>query len=558
LLLPLLIAGCGDGDVPPRELDREPGGAGAPGMAGAPGAAGAGAHEPEACESSGPPRAPLRRLSRYEYNNTVRDLLGDSSAPAKDFPSEESGNGFGNDADSQSVSLSLAESYVAAASSLATTASTSERLAELFPCTATATGDEELDCAREVAETLTNRAYRREPTSEEVDELVTLFEGLRPSWDFRSSVAGMLEVVLQSPDFLYRPELGRPVKGRDDVLRPTANEMATRLSYLFWGSMPDEALREAADTGTLDTPAGIREQAKRLLADYRTRDTVRFFFDNLLPIASLSSLERDRDTYPAFSAKLGSLMRLETQTFLEYHIFYGPGTWPSVFTADYTFMNEPLARFYGLNGVQGDDFQFVGTDPERRRGLLTQAGMVAGTIHSNRTNPVVRGSFVIQKLLCHTIPLPSPEIFAMVKEPDVDAAATARERFTQHSEDAACFGCHINMDPVGFALENFDAIGQWRDEESGEKIDARGQSPLLGEFDGPVGLGKAMARSELVQRCFATNWLNFGYGRVVGDDEACSAESVQQDFKASGYDIQELLLALTQSEAFLYLPAVKE
>jgi hypothetical protein len=251
-------------------------------------------------------------------------------------------------------------------------------------------------------------------------------------------------------------------------------------------------------------------------------------------------------------------MRLETQTFLEYQIFYGPGTWPSVFTADYTFVNEELAQFYGLAGVQGEDFQLVKVDPTKRAGLLTQAGMVAGTIHSNRTNPVVRGSFVVQKLLCNIIPLPPPAIFAMVKEPEVTAAPTARERFQQHSEDPVCAGCHSNMDPVGFALENFDAIGQWRDEEGGETIDARGNSPLLGEFQGPVGLGEAVARSELAQRCFATNWINFGYGRVVSDDEVCSVQSVQDDFKASGYNVQELLLALTQSDSFLYLPAVRK
>jgi hypothetical protein len=514
--------------------------------------------EPTACESAGPLRAPIRRLSRYEYNNTVRDLLQDATAPANDFPSEESGNGFGNDADSQSVSLSLADSYVSAAAALSASATSKANISRLSPCVEEVTEDTELDCAKEIAAAISNRAYRRAPESEEVDELVDLFSTLRADWDFGSSVAGMLEVVLQSPNFLYRPEFGRPVAARDDVLRPTPDEMATRLSYLFWGSMPDDALRAAADSGDLDRPADVLAEATRMLADYRTRDTIRFFFDNLLPIASLASLERDRSIYPAYSAKLGSLMRLETQTFLEYQIFYGPGTWPSVFTADYTFVNEELAQFYGMAEVQGEEFQLAKLDTTRRSGLLTQAGMLAGTIHSNRTNPVVRGSFIVQKLLCNPIPLPPPEIFAMVKEPEVSAAATARERFSQHSEEQPCLGCHTNMDPVGFALENFDPIGQWRDEEGGETIDASGDAPLLGAFDGPVSLGEAVARSEPAQRCFAANWINFGYGRIVRDDEACSVDSVQKEFKASGYNVQQLLLALTQSDSFLYLPAVPE
>jgi len=349
------------------------------------------------------------------------------------------------------------------------------------------------------------------------------------------------------------------VAGRTDVKQPTGDEMATRLSYLFWGSQPDDGLRTAAANGELSNPAGIRSQAQRLLADPKARDVVHFFFDKLLPIESLAQLERDKTLFPTFSGKIGSLMRTETQTFLENEIFGGPGTWPGVFTAKYTYVNQELATFYGLTGVTGDTFQKVMLDPSTHRGgLLTQAGVLAGPIHTNNANPVVRGSFVVQKLMCQVIPKPTGDIAAKVTPPDPASAATARQRFSTHSTDPVCHGCHVNMDPFGFALENFDPTGKWRDQENGVTIDASGDAPILGKFNGALEMEAQLATSEQVQNCFASQWMNFGYGRTLTDAEACGVESVRNKFKESNYNVQELLLALTQSDTFLTLPAVPE
>lgn len=296
---------------------------------------GSGTVPPPACAEGdkGKTRAPLRRLTRFEYNNTVRDLLNDTSLPGNSFPSEEIGNGFGNDADAQDVVGALAEQYVSVAEKVATAATSAERIGNLAPC-ATQVKDaaSETACAKTIAESFTPKAWRRALQAGEADGLVALFTTVRAvsGSDFRSSVAAMLEAILQSPEFLYKPELGVPVAGRPGVMQPTGEEMATRLSYLFWASTPDAALLEAARAGQLQTPDGIRLQAQRLLQDPRAREVVRFFFDNLLPISSLASLERDKTQYPAFSAKLGSLMRTETQTFLEREIFEANGTWPGV------------------------------------------------------------------------------------------------------------------------------------------------------------------------------------------------------------------------------------
>jgi hypothetical protein len=541
-------------------------GGGAPGSGGSSASGGlatgvgGGMLPPPSCTTPTTTRAPMRRLSRFEYNNTVRDLLGDTTYPANALPSEELGNGFGNDADSQEVVASLVEQYVNVAEKIAASATASGKLGALNACATQVNGAaSEAACAKTIAETFTPKAWRRALAAGEADGLVALFSSVRAENDFPSSIAAMLEAILQSPEFLYRPEFGAAVAGRTDVKRPTGEEMAARLSYLFWASTPDDGLRTAATTGELDTPAGIRAQAQRLLADPKAREVVRFFFDKLLPIESLAQLERDTTVYTTFSGKIGSLLRTETQTFLENEIFNGAGTWPGVFTAKHTYVNQELAAFYGLSGVTGDGFQKVMLDPSTHRGgLLTQAGLLAGPIHTNNSNPVVRGSFVVQKLMCQVIPKPTGDVAAKVTPPDPNSAATARQRFTTHSSDQVCRGCHMNMDPFGFALENFDPVGLWRDQENGVTIDASGSAPILGQFNGAMEMEALLAGSEQVQNCFATQWMNFGYGRTLTSAEACAVDSVRGKFKETGYNVQEMLLALTQSEMFLTLPAVPE
>lgn len=186
-------------------------------------------------------------------------------------------------------------------------------------------------------------------------------------------------------------------------------------------------------------------------------------------------------------------------------------------------------------------------------GLLTQAGILAGTIHSNETNPVVRGAFVMHGLLCKEIPLPMGDLLEEVKPPEPSSGATARERYEQHSEDPACSGCHSLMDPVGLALENFDAIGRWRDTENGVTIDPRGGLPGVTEVAGPVELVHAIAEAETTYECIVEQWSNFTYGRTTTADDECVQQRLVEDFTASGHDMRQLLVDLTQTDDFLYL-----
>ncbi len=512
---------------------------------------------PGACAGE-PGPAPLRRLTRFEYNNVVRDLLGDDTLPANAFPSEVIGNGFGNDAETQAVSSLLAEQYAVVAEGVAERATqTPQKLAALAACAESIGADtpqsDEEACARELVTRFTTRAFRRPVEDAEIAELLELRSSVRETSTFAKSIAVVIEAVLQSPDFLYRTEWG--VVGDDGRRRPSGHEMATRLSFFLWGSIPDDELLAAAESGELLDADGVRAQAERMLEDPRARRVVAHFFDNLLPISALSALERDEERYPEYSAQIGALMRQETQTFLEREIFENDGTWLGALTAEHTYMNAELAAYYGVSGVQGEEFQRVELDTTQRLGILTHAGVVAGTIHSNETNPVTRGSFLVQKMMCQPIPLPTGDIADQVKPPDPGSGATARERYSQHSEDPVCAGCHSLMDPVGFALENYDAIGRWRDRENDVLIDARGKVPgMEGEVDGPVELVRKIAESPQTQACFAMNWANFAYGRTIGKDEDCLEDHIADTFAASGYDIAQLLVDLTQTEAFLFLP----
>lgn len=514
---------------------------------------------PVQCDDAPASRAPLRRLTRFEFGNTVRDLKLDTTNQAFNLPSEELGNGFGNDADTQSSPPELIKQYANIAATIAAQVTGPTVLPTTLPCAAQVTTATEATCARTFIDGFLPRAFRRPLAAGEADTFMTLFTTVRPLSDFPGSIAAIIEAVLQDPAFLYKPEFGVPVPGRTDVLRPTGYEMATRLSYLFWGTTPDDALRTLAGTGALDTAEGVRSQATKMLADTRSRAQLKFFFNNLLPIASLSQLERSE--YPAYNAKLGSLMRTETETFLENHIFGGPGTWPSVFTADYTYVNQELAAFYGIPGVTGTEFRKVSVDKTKRLGLLSQAGIAAGVIHSNETNPVTRGGFVVKKLLCQNIPLPTGALAAEVGVPPKNASLTTRQRYSIHSQDPRCAGCHTNMDPVGFAFENYDPIGQWRDMEGTLPIDASGNAPAIGSFKGPAEFGQRMAESALAQECFADHWVNYGYGRTASladKADTCVLQSVKTKFRESGYNVQRLLVALAESDAFIYLPAARE
>jgi hypothetical protein len=514
------------------------------------------------CDTPKPGKAQIRRLTRFEYSNAIRDLFGDTTNPGSQLPTEtiaQHGNLFGNDAALLSVSATHAEKWGSVAADIATRATgTPEALGKLAACAAGAAPDDV--CAREVITNVASRAYHRDLQPAEVEAFLTMSKAAQGTGTWASGMAAVIEAVLQGPEFLYRVELGATATDFPMLRKPTPDEMAARLSFLFWGTIPDDALRMAAKSGQLNTPEGIRAQAERLLADPRAKSVVRFFFDNLLPISGLTNLQRDPARFPIYSLDFAAALREETQQLLEHTIFDAdsPGTWTSALTAPHTYVNEQLAGFYGMTGVTGTEFRKVAwPDPAKRMGLLTQAGIMTGTIVTNESNPVLRGSFIINKIMCMNIHLPTdPAVLAMVKVPENVTGTTARERFTAHRQQAVCAGCHAVIDPVGFTFENFDPIGQWRDTENGATIDATGQIPgATAIANGPVQLVQQLAGAPEVQSCFAQHWLEFGYGKTHDEGDKCVQDDLTAAFNASGGNVKQLLVALTQTDSFLYLPA---
>lgn len=370
----------------------------------------------------------------------------------------------------------------------------------------------------------------------------------------------VLEVMLQSPAFLYRIEHGTTLA--DGKSAPTSYEMASRLSYLLWGSAPDMPLLELAAQDKLTTAEQVKAAAERLVQDSRTKDVTRFFHGQLLGTSGLDGLVRNADYYPTFEPGMGALFRQETEAFIEHVIWQGSGTFAELFTAPYTFLNGPLSKYYGFGNIPVDQTSFSKvdfTDPAllaKRSGILTQAGILSLTTPGSRTNPIVRGKWLLDKILCTAIPDPPPAL--MVKEPEVTPGTTARQRFAQHREQEPCKTCHQNLDPVGFGFENYDGAGLWRETDNGLPIDNQGQltaSDMAGEFHGAVEFGKKASQSQSATLCFADRWLTFAYGRHITAEDACTQKAVEDAFVASGGNVKALLVALTQTDAFLRRPS---
>jgi hypothetical protein len=521
------------------------------------------------CESSREPGpAPIRRLTRVEYNNTVFQLFGDNSRPANAFPPDEEAGGFDNQADVLVVSPLLAESYLSAAESLAAT-HTPALMQQLPHCQGGSI--DEASCSSDAAafvRSFGKLVFRRPLTDEEVQKYVNLF-AQGTTLDLTPYSPGMgvqlvVQALLQSPHFLYRVEFGMadPREGEDDVVELTHYEIASRLSYLLWNSMPDAILFEAADAGLLHDPAEIEAQARRMLDTPRARDAVENFHRQWLHLDEIEPLilanGKDPNIYPEFYDGLPFLWRAETEAFIDHLVFEEDANVELLFTAPYTMMNEELADFYGIDGPTGVEFTRVDLDPGKYAGFMTQPGLMALLAKPDRSSPIHRGKFVRETILCQ-IPPPPPD--NIPEPPDVDESQTTREQFAEHAENPVCAGCHVLMDPIGFGFEHFDGIGRYRDNEWGLKVDAAGElhgTDVDGTFNGAIELARLLASSEQVKACVASQWFRFGYGRFETDEDQCSVDEIHSAFVASNYDIKELIIALTLTDAFRYRHAVQE
>jgi hypothetical protein len=508
---------------------------------------------PVNCDAPSPGASPIRRLTRFEYTNTVRDLLGDTTHAGDLLPPEQKGNGFSNDAASITTTRVLVDTYRSIAHDLATRATAdAASLSKLSSCDTTKTGEDA--CANQFIADFGARAFRRPLDASESAAMLGVYQAGRSGATYAAGLAAVIEMTLQSPQFLYRVELGTPVADTN-VARPTSYEMATRLSYLLWGSMPDTKLLGVAKAGQLDTKEQVLAQAQTMLADPRSRDVVRYFHDTLYNVGGLDGLQRDTTFFPTYTPALGTLFRQETEQFVDSVIWDGAGDFQTMMTAPFTFLNGTLAKFYGVSGVTGDAFQRVALDPNRRGGVLTQASLLTMTTPGSHNNPVVRGKFIYTQLLCGNVP--DPPVGLMVKEPEPDPTRTTRERFIAHRTSATCAACHVKLDSIGFGLEHYNGVGLWQDLDNGKPIDASGNVPdgdAAGDFNGAIELAGKIAKSHDAQGCYVGKWLDFAYGRFELAEDACTRASLDGAFQKSGGNVKNLLLALTQTDDFLYRP----
>jgi hypothetical protein len=554
LALALALAGC-TGQVQDGNRGDDPASGRPPtepSSGASPGLPPVGAHplEPDrsdpACREIQPGPAPLRRLTRVEYDNTIRELLGEDKQLARDFPPEELQGSFDNDADLRSVSDLLGQRYVAAAEEVGRTV-----LAKLDAFVGCDPGKEgEPACLERFLDGFGARVWRRPLEAGERADLRKVFAAGRMT-SFAEGIDAVVQVMLLAPQFSYRLEQGVAVPGAG-YARLTPWEMASRLSYLLWGSMPDPVLFEAARGNRLATRDQVMEQARRMLDDPRAAATVVNFTGQWLQLRDLQEADKDTAVYPAWKDEHIDLFRQETERFIEL-VWKSDARLDTLLTAPYSAVNAELAAIYGVKGVSGAELVKADLDPRQRAGVLTQASFLAAKAGPDQSSPIHRGVFVRQQLFCQPLPPPPPEANAM--PPQLDPKMTTKERFAAHRADPACAGCHALIDSIGFGFENYDAMGVWRSSENGKPVDAAGaltSTDVDGPFTGAVELTRKLLASKQVEACFATQVFTFGFGRGKTDADACTVQTLEKAFAGSGRDLRALLLQLVQTDTFFF------
>jgi Protein of unknown function (DUF1592)/Protein of unknown function (DUF1588)/Protein of unknown function (DUF1587)/Protein of unknown function (DUF1595)/Protein of unknown function (DUF1585) len=509
-----------------------------------------------ACPTSVITPTPLRRLTRFEYANTVRDLLKVDASAANDLPVDEVTDGFDNNAGVLTVSSLHAEKYVLVSETLA--AAAVKNLSALTTCDTGVKGEDA--CALDFARTFGRRAFRRPTTSQDEQILMTAYSAGRVGGSYSEGIEVMIRAALQSTNFLYRLELTPPPVPSSTPLVPLSQyEMATRLSYMLWSSGPDDALLDAAARGALGNKDSVAAKAREMLADMKARPAISDFYDQWMSTSRLDIITKDHTLFPRYSADVQTAMAAELPAFVQY-VLWGGGdrTLKTLLTSQVGFVNPALAPVYGVTAPTGTDLTMVTLPANQgRAGILTQAGFLAVQAHPDQTSPVLRGKFVRAKLMCNPPPPPPPN--ANITPPDVNSAGTARERFSAHlTAGSACSGCHQMMDPIGLTFENFDAIGSYRDKDNGKTIDTSGmivgatEPALMGSFTGVRQLADKLAASRQVSDCVATQWFRFASGRSEETPDGCSLTTLHDAFAKSGNDLIELIIGTTQTDAFWY------
>ncbi len=501
--------------------------------------------EPLDCSQPRVAYAPLRRLTREQYDNSVRDLLAVQTQPSLALAADEKLAAFFSNSVSPVTRLSV-EQYADAAEDVARRA-----LASGLDVLGCGDGAQNAACLDSFLASFGRRLFRRPLTDEEAERYRGLFEQ-HQARGFGEAMRVVLQTLLQSPNFVYHLEL-TPAPSGAGVTPLAGYELASRLSFALWNSTPDVELLDAAGSGKLDTKEGLRAQAERLLTSDRSRDALSSFHLQWLGLDNVADVAKDATLFPQFTPALKTAMRDETVAFADFVIRRGDGRLQTLLSAPFTLASPDLLSLYGSTATAAADGT-VSLDPAQRAGLLTQGSFLAAHSHANQTSPVHRGLAVRKNLLCTDLPDPPMNVDNTPPEPDPNA--TTRQRFEQHRADPTCIGCHTLLDPIGVGFEGYDAIGRYRSNENGLPLDTAGElvdaGAASGAFNGAVELAKRLSTSAEVRDCVKKQWFRFSLGRLEGTDDACTLQALGKDFEASDYNVKSLLVALVTSDAFRY------
>jgi hypothetical protein len=504
-----------------------------------------------------PGRVTLRRLNRVEYNNTIRDLIGLDLKPAEQFPSDDVGNGFDNMGDVLSISPILMEKYVAAAREIADRAFADNAARERILIDTPESDEQIVEVAKENLLAFAERAYRRPLEEAELDRLFKLMiiawqKGSDQDEIFKTAVTA----ILASPQFLFRVELDPSPDDQDGIRKLNDFELASRLSYFLWSSMPDARLFELARDGELGDPKVFAAETGRMLADPKSVALVENFAGQWLQLRDVNVLNPDPDRFAAFDDQLRASMRRETEMFFE-SVMRENRSVMEFLTADYTFVDERLARHYGMDDVRGSEFRRVSTSTGRR-GVLTHASILMLTSNPTRTSPVKRGKWILDNILGESPPPPPPNV------PELDAGAetfgSLREQMQQHRSNESCAVCHQKMDTLGFGLENFDAIGAWRDRDGRFDIDPSGALPGGRQFGGPADLMTILVdeKKNEFSRCLTEKMLSYALGRGLDSYDRCTIKTIVKTLQENEYRFHTLVTQIVTSEPFMMREAPRE
>lgn len=494
----------------------------------------------------------LRRLSNREYDNVVRDLLGNATRPARTFIVDAYPNGYDNGSAGLAVQSDQVVAYQAAAETIAASVVADEPWRVLGGCDPNDRGEDA--CVDAFVTTFAARAYRRPLTPTEAQLLRDVHRAEAQLGGFARGLSAMIEVVLQSPQFLYREELGppdaRPSPGAS--VRLTDYEIASELSFLLTGSIPDDALWSAVAAGRFTTDADRAREAMRLLDTPGAREALRAFLHEWLGTDRVATLTKDSRFYPAFDAQTAASMAGELDRFYDDVLASDAPSLRRLFTSERAFVDETLAKLYGVD-VTGPTFVSVALDPALRQGVMTRAGFLAAHADTDGSGPIARGVFVLDAILCAPPSPPPPNVPpAASARDDKSKTMTTRQRFARHVSSSFCASCHDRIDGVGFGFEQFDGVGAFRATENGLPVDTSGNVIGTGEMDGAYVGVSALSTKIAGSRALADCYVKQAYRYAMGQIEPAGAplRSIDVAFTTDAR-LTDVLLAIVQNPIFV-------